>query len=111
MTLAEKLVRLRKAAGVSRSELARTLTRISHTSVSRAAVSAWESGTRTPHRGTMELLADYFDVDVGYLLGVQPKTQSDYPEVMAISEDAKKMTNEERARMLLLVQMAFPKAF
>lgn len=62
MTLAEKIMKLRRAAGFSQEELADRL------GVSRQAVSKWESGQSVPDVDKIILLSTMFGVTTDYLL-------------------------------------------
>ena len=59
---------LREHRGISQAELAREL------QVSRSTISMYESGARTPTSDMYENLADYFNVDLDYLMGRSDKT-------------------------------------
>lgn len=59
---------LRKAHGLTQDELAKVL------KVSRSAIGMYESGSREPDYETLEIIADYFNVDIDYLLGRTNKT-------------------------------------
>lgn len=61
----QQLSDLRKAAGLSQKELAVIL----HTSNS--SVCDWERGRAQPDLQTLADIAAYFDVSVGYLLGLE----------------------------------------
>lgn len=63
MTFNEKLINLRKQAGLSQDALARQL------GVSRQAISKWELGTAMPETENIVKLAKIFDVKTDYLLG------------------------------------------
>lgn len=54
---------LRVRAGLSQQELARML------GISRSSVSMFERGEREPGIEILELIADYFNVDMNYLIG------------------------------------------
>ena len=62
MTLAEKLVHLRKKENLTQQKLAEKL------NVSRQAVSRWELGEATPSVENMKILSDLYDVRLDYLL-------------------------------------------
>lgn len=62
MTLATKLVSLRKAKGLTQRELAEKL------NVSRQAISRWEVGAAVPSTDNLKVLGDLYDVPVDYLL-------------------------------------------
>ena len=59
---------LRKAQGLTQEELAKAL------KISRSTIGMYENGSREPDYETLELIADYFNVDIDYLLGRTNKT-------------------------------------
>lgn len=59
---------LRKAQGLTQEELAKVL------KISRSTIGMYENGSREPDYETLELIADYFNVDIDYLLGRTNKT-------------------------------------
>lgn len=59
---------LRTAAGITQNDLAAQL------KISRSTIGMYESGAREPDFETLELIADYFNVDIDYLLGRTSKT-------------------------------------
>lgn len=60
---------LRKSYGLTQEELAKQLK-----TISRSTIGMYESGAREPDFETLELIADYFNVDVDYLLGRTSRT-------------------------------------
>lgn len=62
MSLAEKLVYLRKQKGLTQMELAERL------NVSRQAISRWEVGAAIPSTDNLKFLGDIYDVPVDYFL-------------------------------------------
>lgn len=62
------LKELRLSKGITQGELAKQL------SISRSTIGMYESGSREPDFETLELIADYFNVDTDYLLGRTNKT-------------------------------------
>ena len=62
MNIADRIQNLRKSKGISQEELADII------SVSRQAVSKWESGQSTPDIEKIILLSDYFETTTDYLL-------------------------------------------
>ncbi len=62
------LKQLRKAKGLTQGELAKTL------KLSRSAIGMYENGSREPDYEILEMIADYFNVDIDYLLGRTDKT-------------------------------------
>lgn len=63
MQLSEKLIALRKEKGLSQLALSEKL------NVSRQAISRWETGAAYPSTDNLALLAELYEVPVGYLLG------------------------------------------
>lgn len=62
MKLSEKLYSLRKKSGLSQEQLAEEL------SVSRQAISKWESGISVPESEKLIVISSYFNVSVDYLI-------------------------------------------
>lgn len=62
-TFAGRLKELRLNLGLLQKELSEKL------NLNRSTLGSWESGNRVPELGTVQKLADYFDVSVDYLLG------------------------------------------
>ena len=63
-TFAERFKQLREESGLTQEELARRL------GVSKGTVGNYESGVRTPRKlDDLNSLADYFNVEIDYLLG------------------------------------------
>lgn len=62
MSLAEKLVTLRKQKGLTQMELAEKL------NVSRQAVSRWEVGAAVPSTDNLKVLGELYNVQLDYLL-------------------------------------------
>ena len=59
---------LRKSKGLTQDDLAKAL------KVSRSTIGMYENGSREPDYETTEAIADYFNVDIDYLLGRTDKT-------------------------------------
>ena len=76
MSLAEKLVALRKQKGLTQMELAERL------NVSRQAISRWEVGAAVPNTDNLRVLGDLYGVQVDYLLNdnLEQNHQSPDPE-------------------------------
>lgn len=62
---------LRIAKGLTQDELSKEL------KLSRSAIGMYESGAREPDYATLELIADFFVVDINYLLGRTNNINSD----------------------------------
>ncbi len=61
--LGERIKELRQEKGVSLRELAK------YCDVSKSALGMYENGARCPKYETLEAIADFFNVDIQYLLG------------------------------------------
>ena len=59
---------LRMASGLTQQELADKL------KISRSTIGMYETGAREPDYDTLEQIADFFNVDIDYLLGRSDKT-------------------------------------
>ena len=81
MNLSEKIVGLRKSAGMSQEELAEKL------NVSRQAVSRWEMGTAMPDATNILQLSKLFHVTADYLLNDEYQSDNDLPKVKEIKAD------------------------
>lgn len=78
MSIAERIIKLRKEAGLSQEALAE------HLGVSRQSVSKWESGNVMPDLDKVVAMCDIFDVSTDYLLkgdGEENQQQKEYDEV------------------------------
>ena len=68
-----RIAELRKAAGLSQTELAKTLC------IAQNTLSQYETGNRSPTKKILERLANLFDVSENYLLGYpEPKNGIKY---------------------------------
>lgn len=75
---------LRTAKSLTQEDLAKIL------GVSRSTIGMYENGSREPDYEMLELIADYFNVDIDYLLGRSNKTTM-LPENYYLNEDARDM--------------------
>ena len=92
MDFKERLRELRQQRGYSQEELAKQL------GLSKSAISMYERGARTPDFETMELLADFFNVDMNYILGKEMcSTYYIKPEA---AEAAKELYERDELRVL-----------
>ena len=78
---------LRTNANLTQQELANKL------GVSRSAIGMYENGEREPDFETLELIADFFNVDMNYLLGKTPYTTA--INTIAAHHDDYNWTEEE----------------
>lgn len=80
---------LRLSKNLTQGELAKQL------KISRSAVGMYESGAREPDFDTLELIADFFNVDVDYLMGRSSKTTY----IPHITKEESYYTNPETAKI------------
>ena len=74
MNFQERLVSLREARGLNQDQLAEVLGL-----KSRSSISLWEIGKRQPPMWKVQIIADYFNVSVDYLMG-----RVDEPDMVCI---------------------------
>ena len=84
MSLAEKLVTLRKRKGLTQMDLAELL------NVSRQAISRWEVGAAVPSTDNLRFLGDLYGVQIDYLLNDDAEYDSNAPEITDTEQDAQK---------------------
>lgn len=72
-SFSEMLKNLRKERGLTQESLAKALS-IGDFKISPSAVGMWEQGRREPDFDTLDLIADFFNVDIDFLLGKTDKT-------------------------------------
>ena len=85
---------LRTEKNMSQQELADTL------GISKSAVNMYERGERQPNFEILESIADYFNVDIDYLLGRTNKTTKIInPNTIAAHFDGDEYTAEELAEI------------
>ncbi len=87
---ANVLRQLRNERGLSQQELARLL------GISKSAVNMYERGERQPNFETLELIADFFNVDTDYLLGRTNTARIAYPDTVAAHFDTDDLTEDEK---------------
>ena len=75
MKLSDKLIALRKNAGMSQEELAEKL------DVSRQAISRWENGSAKPDADHLLQISKLFEVTADYLLNEAYESDNDLPKV------------------------------
>ena len=82
MSLAEKIMNLRKKRGWSQEELA------SHLAISRQSVSKWESGASVPDLDKILKLSEIFNVTTDYLLKETEREESTESVEVTLSKTA-----------------------
>ena len=91
----ERLKLLRREAGLSQQDFAKQL------GTSKSSINMYERGERQPNFETLELIADYFNVDIDYLLGRTDKTTKIIdPSITTIEFTSKDYTRDELDRLL-----------
>lgn len=83
MPFSDKLRQLRIERGLTQEELANL------TGLKRSAIGMYESGSREPKFEILELLADFFNVDMNILLGKDtiPAQYYIHPETAALAQE------------------------
>lgn len=82
MTFNNRLKELRAKHGLTQPELAKAL------GISKSSVSMYERGEREPDYEMLEMIADYFNVDMNYLLGKDNgSTYYLNPEIAEIAQE------------------------
>lgn len=84
MKFCERLRELRTARGMTQDDFAKA------SGLTRSAVSMYESGRREPNFEVLETIADFFNVDMNYLLGKDEKsTYYLNPETVRMAQELK----------------------
>ncbi len=83
--LCERIRYLRDEKGITQQILA------NHTSVSKSSINMYERGEREPSLETIEAIADYFNVDMEYLIG-----KSDIPNRLLATPAAPELASDVR---------------
>lgn len=93
---------LREAAGLTQGELAKKL------GISRSAVGMYEQGKREPDFEDLENIADFFNVNLGFLLGDSNECND---SIVIITEKARQLDHDERQRLILFADMLIKTRF
>ena len=80
---------LRNRENLSQAELAQKL------GVGKSTISMYEVGKRQPDFETLELIADFFNVDMNFLLGKQILTAKDSREISSILANTEELLQQE----------------
>lgn len=84
-TFSDRLKTLRKQKKLTQSELADKLS-IGEFEFSPSTISMWENGKRTPPLKTLDLIADFFNVDMDYLRGTKDTISRINPSTYQLEE-------------------------
>lgn len=101
MDFSQRLKELRTQRGYSQSELANRL------HLSKSTISMLEVGSRKPSMDVMQLIADFFNVDLDYLLGKD--SVSGYYLSPETAELAKEVAEREELKVLFDTVRDVPK--
>ena len=101
-TFGQRLKQLRNERGISQNELSK------HIGVSKSSVNMYERDEREPGFETLEAIADFFNVDMDYLLGREPKESfaSEFPEIESVLKNLTPTQFSIAARPTLLKILA-----
>lgn len=104
MSLATKLVSLRKQKGLTQMNLAERL------NVSRQAISRWEVGAAVPSTDNLKVLGELYGVQVDYLLNDDAECEPKVPEIpeenASVQADAGKRSKLNPVIVCVLVIIA-----
>lgn len=96
MLFSERLRELRQNKGLSQSQLADAL------NISKSAISMYELGKREPDLETLEGIADFFNVDINYLIGKEDGSMYYLdPEAAEIAQEV-----QQRPELKLLFEVS-----
>lgn len=101
----EKLKELRKEKGISLKELGSII------GAAESTMSLYENGKRQPDYETLLKLAEYFGVTVDYLLRGESKSERLPEELVILNRNAKKMSPENRKKLLEMARIMFKEDF
>lgn len=96
MLLNTRLKELRKENGITQSELAKSL------NVSRSSIAMYENGERIPSYETLEVISDFFNVSILYLL---EKESVDYSNEELFKINEKLSDNQKRLLLAIAKQI------
>ncbi len=105
----KRLKELRKEKGLNQDDLAEAL------NVTKGTVSIWERGVRKPDMKTLEEIGKYFEVSMGYLLGIVDETSrveceesaNDQQELLEIALMVARLSRSTRRIVKGTIEAAF----
>jgi transcriptional regulator with XRE-family HTH domain len=104
MNFDKKLKNLRELASMSQAELAKAV------GVSTVMISQYENGKKMPGRETVIRIAEVFGISSSDLLGDNIEGEQ-YDEIIILNRAAKKMTPENRKKLLEMAKVMFKEDF
>ena len=110
MDTGERIRQLRLARGMTLEELGRKV------GVGKSTVRKWETGAiANMRRDKIAALAEALGTDVEDILGLEKtapeEEEDDFPQVRLIARAGRRMSEEDREKMLQLIRVAFPDKF
>lgn len=112
MNTGERIKQLRIARGMTLEELGQKV------GVGKSTVRKWETGAiANMRRDKIAKLADALGTTIDDILGLESPPQAavteeeDFPQVRMIARAGRRMTEEDREKMLQLIKVAFPDKF
>lgn len=105
MTLGKYIEEKRTELGLSQRQLGID-TKVSHSTISRIE----NDDGITPDNATLKAIANRLNLDYNYLLALN-KSIDDEPEIRVIQRAAKKMSDEQKKKMLNLLKVSFDDLF
>ncbi len=104
----ERLKELRAEKKITQDALAKDM------NVSKGAVAMWETGKRKPDMDMLKKIAAYFGTTVDDLIGAdykQDEIESLPEELVILNRNAKKMSPENRKKLLEMAKVMFKEDF
>lgn len=103
----ERIKELRNKKNISQAVIAEYL------GITKQAYSLYETGKREPDYETLLKIGEYFNVSVDYLLGNSdiPETEELPEELIILNRKAKKMSPENRQKLLDMATIMFEEDF
>lgn len=103
----ERIKELRNKKNISQAVIAEYL------GITKQAYSLYETGKREPDYETLLKIGEYFSVSVDYLLGSSdtPKAEELPEELIILNRKAKKMSPENRQKLLDMATIMFEEDF
>lgn len=91
-TFRVRLRELREEKGLNQEDMAKELSRFAGETISRSRLASYEQGRRQPDLEFLELIADYFNIELDYLLGRQDHKRGYYYNIKSkeVAEEAYK---------------------
>ena len=96
--LSDMLIYLRKRNGLSQQELANEV------GMTRSAIGMYETGKREPDLETLEVFADYYNVDMNTLTGTSGAILQDTAKHAVYNQEFNTLTEEQKSRALAYAQ-------